>query len=115
MDTMMPTHSPFTHKPKLTKIADSALNIATMAFSLCVRTDAAEEVLKVDDSKFFIVTTSECNQVQAVAVYYQHQPQKHSKVGIVFKGALAGSDAEATMKESKTVGMESLHWVHVHR
>lgn len=87
----------------LTIAPDNALAIATMA---CVHADYGGEILKVDDPRLFIVTTIEGDKVEAAVVYYQYQPEQHSKVGTVFKGALAGSDAEAIMSlydESKKV------------
>jgi len=94
---------PFRQESKLIRASDNALAIATMA---CVNADYAGETLKVDEPKLFIVTTNEGDQVQAAVVYYQYQPEQHSKVGTVFKGALAGSDAEAILslyEESKKV------------
>jgi hypothetical protein len=59
-----------------------------------------------DDPKLFIVTTYEGGQIQAAVVYYQYQPEQHSKIRTVFKGSLAGSDVEALLSlydESKIV------------
>lgn len=91
------------HMNQLTPIPANALAIATMA---CVHADYAGEVLKVDDPKLFIVTLNEGDQVQAAVVYYQYQPEQHSKIRTVFQGSLAGSDVEALLslyEESKRV------------
>lgn len=91
------------HLKWLTPVPANALAIATMA---CVHADYAGEVLKVDDPKLFIVTLNEGDQIQAAVVYYEYQPEQHSKIRTVFQGSLAGSDTQALLslyEESKRV------------